>query len=197
MQPMRPQQQAVLPGPTRTRRLFREQFPDERVILLLRKDLVFLLAGMWQEILLALGLVALVVAGLILDWELVHKGWFWIAWLLGVLAVASWGFVDWFNWRYDLYIITDRRIVDSTRRFPFRKKLAEAQLDRVQDTSYTKDGLLANLFNYGTIVIQTAGEAANFQWEGMPDPVRAQAVLRQAVEEDLRRDAAQRGGGLH
>ncbi len=163
---------------------------------MLRKDFVFLLAGMWVEILLALGLIVLVIAGLVLDWEFVRKGWFWIAWLLGALSVAFWGFVDWFNWRYDLYIITDRRIVDSTRRFPFRKKLAEAQLDRVQDTSYIKDGLLANVFNYGTIIIQTAGEAANFQWDGMPDPMRAQAVLRQAVEEDLRRDAAQRTAGL-
>ena len=30
----------------------------------------------------------------------------------------------------------------------------------------------------------------------MPDPMRAQAILRQAVEEDLRRDNAQRGGGF-
>jgi len=193
---MRAQTPPAAPA-TAARRLFHEQFPDERVILLLRKDFVFLLRGMWAELLIALGLIALVIAGLALDWELLEKGWFWIAWLVSMLAAAFWAFVDWFNWRYDQYIITDRRIVDSTRRFPFRKKLAEAQLDRVQDTSYVKDGLLANIFNYGTIVIQTAGEASNFQWDGMPDPTRAQAVLRQAVEEDLRRDAAQRSpGGL-
>ncbi len=129
-----------------------------------------------------------------LDWSFIEEPWFWLVYLVGLLIIFLWGFVHWFNWRYDLYVITDRRVVDSTRRFPFNKRLAEAQLDRVQDTSYEKSGLFANVFNYGTMIIQTAGEASNFKWEGMPDPVRAQAIVRSAVEEDLRRDAARRQG---
>ena len=69
----------------------------------------------------------------------------------------------------------------------------------MQDTSYVKNGLFANLFNYGSITIQTAGEADNFVWNGMPDPVRAQAIVRQAVETHLQQEAqgrSPRDGGL-
>lgn len=194
MQPTPPPAQPQAPAARPARKLFHEQFDDERVILLLRKDLMFLVRRMLPEGLVLLGILALLGLDLWRDWGLIDKGWFWLA-VLAVLAVAGCaGFVHWFNWRFDLYVITDRRVVDSSRRFPFKKRLAEAQLDRVQDTSYEKDGLFANVFNYGTMVIQTAGEASNFQWEGMPDPVRAQAIVRQAVEADLRLDAARRQG---
>ncbi len=193
MQPNQPPVQPQGPAAATFKKKFHEQFPDENIILLLRKDIMFLIRGMLVEILIFLGIAAAlaVVIGAGWDWS-----WLWVATPIALVIVGVWAFIDWFNWRYDLYVITDRRVVDSTRRFPFKKRLAEAQLDRVQDTSYEKNGLFANVFNYGTMVIQTAGEASNFRWEGMPNPVQAQAIVRQAVEEDLRRDAARglRGG---
>lgn len=181
----------IAPG---VKKLFHEQFPDERVTLLLRKDIMFLVRSMLIELLIVTGLLVLLGSSIAFDWSFIEEPWFWLVYLVAFLILFCWGFVHWFNWRYDLYVITDRRIVDSTRRFPLKKRLAEAQLDRVQDTSYEKSGLFANVFDYGTIVIQTAGESTNFQWEGMPNPVQAQAIVRQAVEEDLRRDAMRRQG---
>jgi uncharacterized membrane protein YdbT with pleckstrin-like domain len=201
MQPQAPYQQqapyqpqAQAPASPAIKKYFHEQFPDETVILLLRKDVMFLVRRMLIELLVLLGIMALLGLSVWQDWSTLDQGWFWLVILAVLVVIGCVGFVHWFNWRYDLYVITDRRVVDSTRRFPFKKRLAEAQLDRVQDTSYEKSGLFANVFNYGTMVIQTAGEASNFQWEGMPDPVRAQAIVRQAVEDDLRRDAARRQG---
>lgn len=194
MQATPPPVQPQAPVVSGTRKMFHEQFDDEQIVLLLRKDFWFLIRSMLVEIVIFLGMVALVLLDVFFDLGLIEKNWFWIAWFTALLIIGFWAFIDWFNWRFDLYVITDRRVVDSTRRFPFKKRLAEAQLDRVQDTSYEKDGLFANVFNYGTMVIQTAGESTNFQWEGMPDPVKAQAIVRQAVEEDLRRDAARRQG---
>jgi uncharacterized membrane protein YdbT with pleckstrin-like domain len=196
-QPQAPYQpQTAAPG---NKKLFHEQFDNEHIILLLRKDVMFLVRRMLIELLVVLGIIAVLSLDVWQDWGLIDKGWFWIVILVILVGAGIVGFIHWFNWRYDLYVVTDRRIVDSTRRFPLNKRLAEAQLDRVQDTSYQKNGLFANVFNYGSITIQTAGEADNFVWDGMPDPVRAQAVVRQAVETHLQQDAqarSSRDGGL-
>jgi uncharacterized membrane protein YdbT with pleckstrin-like domain len=194
-----PPAQPQAPVTASARKFFHEQFDNEQVILCLRKDFMFLIRSMLVEIVIFLGMVILVVLDVIFDLGLIEKNWFWIAWFVALVIIGFWAFIDWFNWRYDMYIITDRRIVDSTRRFPLNKKLAEAQLDRVQDTSYEKNGLFANIFDYGSIVIQTAGEADNFVWNGMPNPVEAQRIVRDAVERHLQQEAqgrSSRDGGL-
>lgn len=199
MQATPPPAQPQAPVATASGKMFHEQFDNENVILCLRKDVMFLVRRMLLEMLILLGIIAFLGVDVWLHWGLIDKGWFWIVIVVALLVTGCVAFVHWFNWRYDLYVITDRRVVDSTRLFPLKKRLAEAQLDRVQDTSYEKNGLFANLFNYGSIVIQTAGEADNFVWNGMPDPVRAQAIVREAVERHLQQEAqglSARDGGL-
>lgn len=109
------------------------------------------------------------------------SGWFWLSYglLIPVLTVGV--YAAYFNWQHDLYIITDRRVVDYNWYFPFRRRNTDAPLGRVQDSNYEKTGLFANLLNYGGLFIETAAERSPFQWQGLPSPEGAQRTLREAV----------------
>ena len=128
-----------------------------------------------------------------------HSGWFWLIYCIVISFLAIRIYAALFNWQHDLYIITDRRIVDYNWYFPFRRTNTDASLAKVQDCNYAKTGFFANLFNYGSLYIEAAAERSPFSWRGLPDPERAQSELRSAMssfQEDSRRALGETVSGL-
>lgn len=58
-------------------------------------------------------------------------------------------------WYYTYYIVTDQRIRQVTQRGFFGKDVIELRLSKIQNISYNIPGLSGELFQFGTIVIQT------------------------------------------
>ena len=58
-------------------------------------------------------------------------------------------------WYFTVYIVTDERIRQVTQRGLFGKDIVELQLSKIQNISYNIPGLTGELFQFGTIVIQT------------------------------------------
>ncbi len=101
----------------------------------------------------------------------------WIIAIGIVLAVAWYQYEDWNN---DLYRVTTDRIVDVEKSpFGFEERSVETTLDRVQDVSYIRQGPIAVLFNFGDLIIETAG-AGRLTFYFIEDP-------RAAVQEIFRR----------
>ncbi|MCA9832143.1 MAG: hypothetical protein KC495_16905, partial [Dehalococcoidia bacterium] len=99
-------------------------------------------------------------------------------------AVRS--YFSWFRYNNDIWVITDQRIVDSTKRHWFHHSMASADLDDVEDIAIRKEGLFATAFNFGNVHLQTAGEQANFVLSGIPKPGDVLALI------DKQRDVAKR-----
>ncbi len=103
------------------------------------------------------------------------EGLFWIALLLGgALAL----FLLWFryeDWRNDIYQLTNDRIID-IERLPLglREERREANLAMIQDIGYEIPGPIANLLDYGHVVIETAGREAVFTFSWVHEPRRVQ-----------------------
>jgi hypothetical protein len=106
-----------------------------------------------------------------------------LAWFL-VFAVRS--YFIWFRYHNDLWVVTDQRIIDSTRRHWFHHAMASADLDDVEDMKIRKEGLFPTMFNYGDVRLQTAGEQPNFILSGIPRPNDVMALV------DRQRDAAKK-----
>uniref|UniRef100_A0A7C4M2U5 PH domain-containing protein n=1 Tax=candidate division CPR3 bacterium TaxID=2268181 RepID=A0A7C4M2U5_UNCC3 len=68
------------------------------------------------------------------------------------------GFYSYFTWERDKYIITDQRIIDIDQITLFTKSQKEATFDRIQDVTSEIRGFWGSVFNYGNVIIQTAGE---------------------------------------
>ncbi len=70
-------------------------------------------------------------------------------------------FTFWTNFYLNIWIITDRRIIDIVQRGLFSRELITARLEKVQDVTVDTEGILATVIGYGTIHIHTADEKAD------------------------------------
>jgi len=76
-------------------------------------------------------------------------------------------FVDYY---LDVWIVTDRRILNIEQKGLFNRTISEQKLHRIQDVTSELKGILPTLFNYGEVHIQTAGEQARFVFKEVNDP---------------------------
>lgn len=58
-------------------------------------------------------------------------------------------------WYFTVYIVTDQRIRQVTQRSLFGKDVIELRLSKIQNISYNIPGFTGEVFQFGTIVIQT------------------------------------------
>lgn len=67
-------------------------------------------------------------------------------------------------------IITNKNVTQILMTSPFSRKVSELSMSNVEDVSALKGGILAHIFGYGTLRIQTAGELENFKFDFCPRP---------------------------
>jgi uncharacterized membrane protein YdbT with pleckstrin-like domain len=101
-----------------------------------------------------------------------------LIWYLIVFGVAYQQFVRWF---FNIYILTNKRIVDIDFYGLFHRKVSQTTLGTVQDVTYTKAGILQNFFDYGDIHLQTAGAKVHFDFAAIPDPEGSQKQILDLV----------------
>jgi len=76
-------------------------------------------------------------------------------------------FIDYY---LDVWIVTNKRILNIEQKGLFHRVVSEQRLYRVQDVTSELKGILPTLFNYGTVHIQTAAEKSRFVFKQVPDP---------------------------
>ena len=64
-------------------------------------------------------------------------------------------FYHYLMWYFTVYIVTDQRIRQITQRGFFGKDVVELRLSKIQNISYNVPGFTGEMFDFGTIVIQT------------------------------------------
>jgi hypothetical protein len=160
----------------------------ESVLLHARRHWAFLT---WQMVKLAIaGLVPvvlfLVLFALLADLD-GRKGQ--VAAAVSAVWFIFWGiktYFAWYRYNHDIWVVTNQRVIDSVKRHWFHHAMASADLDDVEDISTRKEGIFATMFNFGDLLLQTAGERPNFILSGIPQPSRVLALV------DESRDAAKR-----
>lgn len=81
------------------------------------------------------------------------------------------------EWYFNVYIVTDRRVVDVDFTPLFSKKISETTYDKIEDTSFTMHNVLQTVFNFGDVFLQTAAEKREFDFKNVPNPARVQDIL--------------------
>lgn len=92
------------------------------------------------------------------------------------------------------WILTTDSLTQITQRSLFDKRNSQLSLANLEDVTTEQEGLLAHMFGYGTLRVETAGERSKFVFTFCPNPnYYAQQVLnaREQYEQYLR-DAAER-----
>lgn len=109
---------------------------------------------------------------------------FTIFWYIITFAFAFESFLSWY---FDVYIITDERVVDIDFNNLINKKYSETKISMIQDLTYVVTGVVQTMFNYGVVRIQTAGQVPEIAFESVPNPekiIKLLQILRQEEEQE-------------
>ncbi len=151
---------------------FPTQVPDEKVFLLIRRHWIFFAITLLFVIFLLTPIIVMIIywtlnpdlfVGPLGNFLIVFSG----IYLLSTWGLVLYGFV---NYYLDLYIVTDKRIVDIKQKKFFSREIAELHLHQIQDVEAKVDGFLQTILHFGDIYIQTAGERENFVFQDVPHP---------------------------
>ncbi|HCM82474.1 MAG: hypothetical protein UV63_C0019G0012 [Microgenomates group bacterium GW2011_GWC1_43_11] len=98
--------------------------------------------------------------------------------------VATFGYLltTFLHWHFNIFIVTNHRIIDIDFLFLLYRKFAEAKIEKIQDISFRTGGIMATVFDYGDVLIQTASELPNFVFEKVPRPSEVVHVISDLTE---------------
>lgn len=88
-------------------------------------------------------------------------------WLL-IVWTSAWGAFT--RYYLNVWIVTDRRIVEVTQHRFFDREVSSVLLNRVQDVTTEVAGVLSSFLAIGTITVQSAGAVDEFHMHGIARP---------------------------
>lgn len=103
------------------------------------------------------------------------------------------GFLMWIDYYFDVWIITNERIVNIEQKGLFVRHISELNFSRIQDVTAEVEGILPTVLNYGDVLVQTAGEESRFIFRQVADPYQVKDMVMKlskgALDDDLRKVA--------
>lgn len=90
-----------------------------------------------------------------------------IVWYLLITAYVIENFLFWY---FNIYIITDKHLVDINFYTLLQHDVTEVRLEDVQSISWGFSGIISSLFYYGNVYILTAAETQQIDFLSVPKP---------------------------
>ena len=176
---------------------FPTQRADEHLIIMIRRHWIG-----WARFIATLvafnifPVIVFAVMYFLLGWELDPEGPLFvvIAFATSLFYLNAWlmYFHEFIDYRLDVWILTDQRIINIEQEGLFSRTISELNIARVQDVTSEVQGHLQTLLDYGNVYVQTAGEQQRFIFENVPHPeeisrlvVRANDAATQRIQAEL------------
>lgn len=107
-----------------------------------------------------------------------------IALLFWYLLVSAFVVESFLSWFFNIYILTDERIVDIDFYNLIYKEVSDAKIANIQEVNHSVGGVIGTLFNFGDIRIQTAGAVPTFDFLNVSDPARVVRIIGELRQEE-------------
>ncbi len=164
---------------------FSEQDDDEIIYLFLRRH--FITNVLWVITSIVMGIIPLIIYLTVKSNFLpfpVPPGYLVILTSFYFLIVLTYIFINFLNWFYNISLVTDKRVLDLDYSDIVYHDVALTKLSLIEDVTYIQSGFARSLFNYGDIIIQTAGEKLHFDFLSVPDPKRGADIIENLMGGD-------------
>lgn len=138
---------------------------DEKLVIIIRQH--------WIK--LALPFLVWLLVSIIMLWWL-HNA----TALLVILVTAIYPALEYINWKYNLWAVTNMRVVDESGFFTRYSK--ESPLDKINNVEYDQP-ILGRILGYGNVDIQTAAEMGETKYELIHHPKLLKDTITHAQEE--------------
>ncbi len=83
----------------------------------------------------------------------------------------------------NIHIVSEDRIVDIDQTGLLYREVSELNIETIEDVSSQKKGLLGNIFNYGTVYVQTAGAVERFEFDNVASPDKISTIILHLYEQ--------------
>lgn len=97
----------------------------------------------------------------------------------GILTLIPLGFslYTYIDWRNDLYVVTNLRVIHRERTGLVRVSFSAAPLSAIQDIQQIQIGIASRIWGYGDLIVETAGEAGQVVFRSIPRPDRVRNTI--------------------
>jgi len=153
---------------------------DEKIILKVRKHWWRLFT--WGFRLAVLAVIPLIVLGVIfalkgniLDNRAINIFGFFFSMWIAVLWILF--FIEWTDYRFDMWVVTNQRIVDIDQAGLFARDIATVRLEDIEDITVEMYGVFSTMLKFGTLMVQTAGSKNEFYIKNAQNPEEAKKEI--------------------
>lgn len=80
-------------------------------------------------------------------------------------------------YRQNDLLVTQSSVTEVTQRSLFNRETSRIDMEDVEDVTSHQSGILPSIFNYGTLIIETAGEQNNFKFSYCPNPAQTARII--------------------
>jgi hypothetical protein len=153
---------------------------DEELIMVVRKHWFVLLRDSAGVV--AIAAVPFVLAGFV--GQYISGNTSVITFITAFWLLATWMmlFTVWTNYYLDMWIVTEKRIINIDQIHLFKREISTLRIERVQDVKVETHGFFATMLHFGNLQVQTAGPEAGFYIiKGIPQP----SLVRNAILEHV------------
>lgn len=159
---------------------FATQDPDEKIILFLRRHPITFLGNILRLVLVS-SAIPIILYVINRFYPEIKGETFYVLIILTLCLYFLYNllffliaFIDYY---LDVWLVTDRRIVNIEQKALFNRTMAELRIFRIQDVTYETKGLLQTFLKYGNVYIQTAGIKERFIFKQVPNPEKVQRII--------------------
>jgi uncharacterized membrane protein YdbT with pleckstrin-like domain len=102
-------------------------------------------------------------------------------------------FLVWIDYYFDVWIITNCRVVNVDQKGLFSREVSEVELEKIQDITTEVLGIIPTFMNFGDVYIQTAGKMERFSFEDVPDPYGIKDIIMNLQKNKQKSDSSELG----
>ena len=156
---------------------FKEQEKDEEILQIIRRhwfDILWQFIPIFFAMFLIMTMMIVIppyVSDVISPLSLLFVGEFL---LLSLWMVAS---IVWVDYYLDVWVITDRRVVNVEQKGLFMREVSELRYNKIQDITTEVHGIIPTVLHYGDVYVQTAGTQPRFLFHNVPYPDKIKEQL--------------------
>jgi len=159
---------------------FESQDPNEEIILVIRKHPLVLASSFFAGIMIIISTIFLYLMlsylGIISGEKITAVAVLFVYFVLLFTTILT--FNGWLVKYLDILILTTKHLVVIKQDGLFKRGTSVLDLASIQDIAVKQTGVFQTFFNFGEIVIQTAGEIPNFVYSGVANPSKIKDIIR-------------------
>ncbi len=104
---------------------------------------------------------------------------------LGILGLVM-TFISGLIYQSNVIYVTTDKLAQVLYKNIIDRKISQLSIGDVQDVTVSQTGIFSRIFNFGTLVVETAGEQQNYHFTYVPNPYESAKAIVSAHEANLK-----------